>query len=251
MKVRASLAASLAFCGSLAAIASSTSIEIQERISAAMPTWNTTLAGNEVRIAWIDSGEPPEVMLNGQFVSLYATGELEFRSEELKTVVLQFGEDLCAVPMLTISVGDAYAPVNAVDLFIGDTRLWPAGSTGPTNECKDAFVAGGGSLLLPLRCICDNNNQGGACSAIQCDMNTPCRFGICRWVIWNCTTLLGDMNCDGVVSVGDIGPFTLAVTDPDGYGTQFPDCCILNADINMDGVVSVGDISYFIALLSG
>ncbi len=62
--------------------------------------------------------------------------------------------------------------------------------------------------------------------------------------------VLGDMNCDGVVTVGDIAGFVLALTDPAGYAAQFPNCNINNADINQDNVVSVGDISGFVALLT-
>lgn len=61
----------------------------------------------------------------------------------------------------------------------------------------------------------------------------------------------GDMNCDGIVSVSDIGPFVTALTDPAGYMAQFPNCDINNADINNDGQVSVGDIGGFVALLTG
>ncbi|MDX2198257.1 MAG: hypothetical protein SF069_04700 [Phycisphaerae bacterium] len=64
-------------------------------------------------------------------------------------------------------------------------------------------------------------------------------------------SLPGDMNCDGIVSVGDIAGFVLALTDPAGYAAQFPNCDINNADINQDNVVSVGDISGFVALLTG
>ncbi|MGE3181528.1 MAG: hypothetical protein AB7N71_07855 [Phycisphaerae bacterium] len=62
--------------------------------------------------------------------------------------------------------------------------------------------------------------------------------------------LVGDVNCDGVVSVADIGAFVLALTDPVGYAAQFPDCDINNADVNDDGMVSVGDIGMFVALLT-
>lgn len=61
----------------------------------------------------------------------------------------------------------------------------------------------------------------------------------------------GDLNCDGVVSVGDIGGFVLALTNPAGYAAQFPNCDIGLADLNGDGVVSVGDIGPFVALLTG
>lgn len=65
------------------------------------------------------------------------------------------------------------------------------------------------------------------------------------------TSILGDMNCNGVVSVGDIAGFVLAITNPAGYAAQYPDCFIYNADINGDGVISVGDIGAFVALLTG
>ena len=63
--------------------------------------------------------------------------------------------------------------------------------------------------------------------------------------------IIGDMNCDGVVSVSDIGGFVLALTDPVGYGLTFPDCSPSNADANGDGFVTVSDIGPFIALLTG
>ncbi len=63
--------------------------------------------------------------------------------------------------------------------------------------------------------------------------------------------LLGDMNCDGVVSVSDINAFVLALTDPAAYQAQFPDCDIQNGDMNGDGVVSVGDINGFVSAVTG
>lgn len=46
------------------------------------------------------------------------------------------------------------------------------------------------------------------------------------------TWVTGDMNCDGVVDMGDVNVFTLALTNPTEYQQQYPDCNILNADIN-------------------
>lgn len=63
--------------------------------------------------------------------------------------------------------------------------------------------------------------------------------------------LTGDLNCDGVVTVGDIGGFVLALTDPGGYLALFPDCDMQLADVNGDGQVSVGDIGSFVLLLTG
>lgn len=64
-------------------------------------------------------------------------------------------------------------------------------------------------------------------------------------------TTLGDMNCDGTVSVGDINPFVLALTDPVAYAEQYPDCELLNGDCSGDGGLSVGDINCFVALVTG
>ena len=59
------------------------------------------------------------------------------------------------------------------------------------------------------------------------------------------------MNCDGVLSVGDIGGFVLALTDPAGYAAAFPECDINNGDMNGDTAVSVGDIGLFVTALTG
>ncbi len=63
--------------------------------------------------------------------------------------------------------------------------------------------------------------------------------------------LIGDMNCDGAVTVGDINPFVLAITDPAAYTAQFPDCDIDAGDCNSDGDITVGDINCFVALVTG
>lgn len=63
--------------------------------------------------------------------------------------------------------------------------------------------------------------------------------------------LAGDVNCDGVISVSDIGPFVTALTNPGDFSALFPDCDITRADMNKDGVVSVSDIGPFVSLLSG
>lgn len=63
--------------------------------------------------------------------------------------------------------------------------------------------------------------------------------------------LLGDMNCDGSVNGLDVTPFTLALSDSDGYRTFYPDCGVDNADVNGDGFINSLDIDPFIDLLAG
>jgi hypothetical protein len=63
--------------------------------------------------------------------------------------------------------------------------------------------------------------------------------------------MIGDLNCDGVISVSDVGPFVLALTDPEAYAAQFPNCGAAAADTNGDGVVTVSDIGPFVSLVTG
>ena len=59
----------------------------------------------------------------------------------------------------------------------------------------------------------------------------------------------GDLNCDGVVSGSDIGPFVQALAGQTAYASHHRNCHWLNADVNGDGAVNYGDINPFIALL--
>jgi endonuclease/exonuclease/phosphatase family metal-dependent hydrolase len=62
----------------------------------------------------------------------------------------------------------------------------------------------------------------------------------------------GDLNLDGFVTVSDIGPFVIAITDPATYLTIYPEASVLElADLNGDGQVTVSDIGPFITLLTG
>ena len=65
------------------------------------------------------------------------------------------------------------------------------------------------------------------------------------------TGLVGDLNCDGRVNFDDINPFVLALSDPAGYQTVFPNCSIEHGDCNADGAVNFDDINAFVALLTG
>jgi hypothetical protein len=62
---------------------------------------------------------------------------------------------------------------------------------------------------------------------------------------------IGDMNCDGVISFGDINPFVLAISDPATWQAVYPNCNLMNGDVNQDGQFNFRDINPFVALLSG
>ncbi|TWT43932.1 Ser-Thr-rich glycosyl-phosphatidyl-inositol-anchored membrane family protein [Phycisphaerae bacterium RAS1] len=100
------------------------------------------------------------------------------------------------------------------------------------------------------------------------DENTTDGTGLAMYNLWNdngkCPpelmesltlalhpNILGDLNCDGETNILDINAFILAIGDPAGYMTAYPDCKIELADINGDTEVNVLDINPFIALLGG
>ncbi len=71
------------------------------------------------------------------------------------------------------------------------------------------------------------------------------------WSIAIPTGLTGDMNCDGFVTVADIGGFVLSLTDSAAYAVHYPACDLHLADVNDDGFVTVADIGGFVLLLTG
>ncbi len=62
---------------------------------------------------------------------------------------------------------------------------------------------------------------------------------------------LGDLNCDGAVSFGDINPFIDALADPAEYHELYPHCEDLHGDLDQSGAVDFGDINLFVDLLIG
>jgi PKD repeat protein len=59
----------------------------------------------------------------------------------------------------------------------------------------------------------------------------------------------GDANCDDVLDDADVGPFVIALIDPDGYATAYPGCPIENSDGNSDGLVDGRDVAAFVDAL--
>ena len=65
------------------------------------------------------------------------------------------------------------------------------------------------------------------------------------------STSFGDLNCDGSLNSLDIDAFVLALTDPPGYATAYPDCDVDLADCDANGSINSLDIDPFVALLTG
>jgi hypothetical protein len=58
--------------------------------------------------------------------------------------------------------------------------------------------------------------------------------------------VLGDLNCDGAVSVFDIDPFILALTDARRYARRYPNCHRSLADVDGDGTIDAFDLVPFL-----
>lgn len=61
----------------------------------------------------------------------------------------------------------------------------------------------------------------------------------------------GDFNGSGGVDTEDINPFILALTNPAGYATAYPDVNLAAVDPNGDDAINTEDINPFIAILTG
>src|SRR5262249_14653370 len=57
--------------------------------------------------------------------------------------------------------------------------------------------------------------------------------------------LRGDMNCDAILDIQDIGPFIQSMLDPSAYAAAFPGCDIQQADVNGDGTRDGRDVAAF------
>ncbi len=145
---------------------------------------------------------------------------------------------------------------NRTECFTSSVLVWdfnyPArnSTAGPvTPTVLDAYI-GSGTVSVPIRIdfIQEVTISNTGCVynfSADVDLEVTVRY------IYSPGSLPGDLNCDGVVSVGDVNPFVLALTDPQAYEAQFPNCDVLNADCSGDGAVTVNDINCFVAMLSG
>lgn len=69
-------------------------------------------------------------------------------------------------------------------------------------------------------------------------------------------SVLGDMNCDGILDTSDILHFVQALVEPAAYvadhdGDPFAACNVSQADVNQDTLADGGDIADFVSLLLG
>ena len=73
-----------------------------------------------------------------------------------------------------------------------------------------------------------------------------------RWnLINNSDGLAGDVNCDGVVNMGDVQPFVELLSQEAVWRANNYGCDRSNGDVNGDGQVDFADVSPFVKVISG
>lgn len=82
----------------------------------------------------------------------------------------------------------------------------------------------------------------GPMTLVEVPVETACTI-VCRR-----NPFLGDVDCNGFVTVADMEGFVISLLNPEGYASQYPHCNIINADANMDGHIDGHDIDSFILL---
>lgn len=133
--------------------------------------------------------------------------------------------------------------------------VWTDGQpTLPPNTTFEVFDGNGGLLVTETAQLADDTNMGttfedrffGAIheegiSRITIANDNAASFGIeVDHLQYGYNSLLGDVNCDGVVDLLDVQPFVDLITSGDFS---------VKADINQDGAVDLLDVAPFVELL--
>lgn len=74
-------------------------------------------------------------------------------------------------------------------------------------------------------------------------------------VLWNAVSngdgLAGDVNCDGLVNMGDVQPFVNLLSQEAVWRASNYGCDSRNGDVNRDGKINFADVSPFVSLITG
>lgn len=189
-------------------------------------TWNV----EELNAPGVPAGSTADVITQAFVDSINAAGCCTLRAEVLA------GAPTC----FEISSSDP----NGFDLCVGTAGAAPTCCLPPSSSCSF------NPDIVEVQLSGADCNANGMDDAIDLLLD-PALDSDGDGIIDSCQIVVGDLNCDGLVSVSDIGPFVLALTNPPDYAAQFPNCNIAAGDTNGDGIVSVSDIGPFVALLIG
>lgn len=167
-------------------------------------------------------------------------------------------------PTAIITSPQACSVVSGVVQIMGtadDANLagWALQRSDPNNPGWITISSGNTPVINGLLGTLDTNGLEPCCYAIrllvsdQSLLNCANNSHLSEYLItvdFAGQGLVGDMNCDGAVTVSDIAGFVIALTNPTLYAQTYPMCNINNADANGDHAVTVSDIGPFVTLLT-
>ncbi len=160
-----------------------------------------------------------------QFATSLGDGPHELKWQYAKDGSLSSGSDLAAIDDLQVTeIATIWADIVSLTAPGATSVMWT-----PTTPSTSARVR--------VRSVQPDGEAGEW---------APCN-GVVQ-VVPGAT--LGDLNCDGLIDVGDVDPFCTALIDPAAYLAQYPACSISRADLNEDDQVDGGDIQSFVDILT-
>ena len=159
---------------------------------------------------------------------------------EYATLLSETGPSLTGHPATQMGRVGTVATFSASAVGAGDVAYqWRKGGI---NLVDGGRISGAATATLCLNPVA--RADGGAYDVLVTDACGSATSSAAT--LW----LAGDLNCDGLITYGDINAFVLALHGVGEYVTRYPNCDWLHADINADGQVGAQDINPFIRLLS-
>ncbi len=214
------------------------------------PSGSTSISPGEDGYAMVFPN--PAVWLYGQsyiFFYVNSNGNMTFNNPDTtaaETLTVHFSEPRISPLFTDLSpqLGTA-SYKNLTDRFVITFQNVPERGTANLNTFQVEMFTNREIHITWLNC-----DAVGAIVGLSRGIGIPTDFFPSDLSDYPCTTP-ADMNCDGAVNAFDIDPFVLALTNPSGYVSAYPDCELLNGDINCDGAVNAFDIDPFVQCLTG
>jgi len=149
--------------------------------------------------------------------------------------------------------GNCGSDPNLVDPDGADNVLGTVDDLPRIDNCASPCADAGDNNRLPLDTF-DLDDDGDLLEPIPLDVRGGARIvagvvDIGAYESIPSTCRAGDMDCDGDVDFDDINPFVLALSGPDNYYAEHPNCNWSNADCDFDLDVDFDDINPFVALI--
>lgn len=156
-----------------------------------------------------------------------------------------------------VPLGGCYpAAVETVEYWTGYNGCSPVGDTSPPPLDMVANIAGNETSVTRFATDCGAGGSAELWTMAGASHSPQLSQDFSRNIVEFLLThpkpapqVAGDMDCNELLDIDDVGPFALALTDPVVYGGLY--ACGENGDLNGDMLLDGGDIGRFVALLAG